>query len=370
MPSFQVIRFVLIPCLLAGAAVYLFVYFRRAAAFWGLNVKKRPVKLVLILLAAGLAASAYNIWEIPALIVLYLTVSCLCMELLQGIIRLMTKGRPVIWDTLYRCGLIPVLSMLVILGFGYGNMHHIVGTPYTIASEKLDGRYRIALLSDIHFGTTMDADTLREITERIDAQEPDIVILDGDIVDEHTTRQDMQDCIQILGQMEQTHGVFFIMGNHDKSRYTDAPLYTADQLLAAIDRAGMTRLTDSVCEIGSDLALIGRDDAVYPLNGGERMTSAELLAQTETSRFLLLLDHQPLDVEENSRLGIDLQLSGHTHGGQIWPVGLINRLTGLNYGYSRAGGLEVIVSSGLAGWGYPIKTQGKAEYVILDLMSA
>lgn len=370
MPSFQVIRFVLIPCLLAVAALYLYVYFRRAAAFWGLNVKKWPVKLVLILLAAGLAASAYNIWEIPALVVLYLTISCLCMELLQGIIRLLTKGKPVIWDKFYRCGLIPVLSMLAILGIGYGNMHHIVETPYTIASEKLDGNYRVALLSDIHFGTTMDANTLREITKRIGAQKPDIVILDGDIVDEHTTRQEMQDCMRILGQMEQTHGIFFIMGNHDKSRYTDAPLYTTDQLLSAINHAGMTLLTDSVHEIGSDLALIGRDDAAYPLNGGERMPSGQLLEQTQTSRFLLLLDHQPLDVEENSRLGVDLQLSGHTHGGQIWPVGLINRLTGLNYGYSRSGGLEVIVSSGLAGWGYPIKTQGKAEYVILDLVSA
>lgn len=87
-----------------------------------------------------------------------------------------------------------------------------------------------------------------------------------------------------------------------------------------------------------------------------------------------MLDHQPLDLAENAALGYDLQLSGHTHGGQIWPVGpvcsLAARLASVeycNYGMKQIGDFQVIVSSGIAGWGYPIKTGAKAEYVIVDI---
>ena len=363
----QLIRFVLVPCLLMVAGVYLYVYLKRTAAFWKLNVQNKAVKILLALSAAGLAISAMNIWAIPALVVLYLTVSCLCMELIQGLVRLFTQKPPVVWSHLYRCGLVPVAAMLLILGLGYVNMHHIVETSYTLTTDKIAGSYRVALLTDLHFGTSMNTVKLQEICDRIDARSPDIVILGGDIVDEHTTLTEMQDCMRILGSMDSPYGVFYIMGNHDKSRYTDKPHYSKPQLLEAIETGGITLLADRVQNIGPDLTLIGRDDAAYALNGDTRKSSAELLEQVDAGRFMLLLDHQPLDVEENSRLGYDLQLSGHTHGGQIWPVGLINLFSGLNYGHDQIGDFDVIVSSGLAGWGYPIKTQGKAEYVLIDL---
>ena len=84
--------------------------------------------------------------------------------------------------------------------------------------------------------------------------------------------------------------------------------------------------------------------------------------------YVVLLDHQPVQSEENARQGVDLQLSGHTHAGQLIPIGYINALTGaLNYGEYERGGCKVIVSSGMAGWGFPFRTQEKCEYVVIHL---
>ncbi|MBP2032075.1 putative MPP superfamily phosphohydrolase [Clostridium algifaecis] len=87
-------------------------------------------------------------------------------------------------------------------------------------------------------------------------------------------------------------------------------------------------------------------------------------------KFILLLDHQPFELQKNDELGYDLQLSGHTHAGQIWPVGLLSdilRTNELNYGYKKLSNMQAIVSSGMAGWGYPIRTEANSEYVIIDI---
>ena len=94
------------------------------------------------------------------------------------------------------------------------------------------------------------------------------------------------------------------------------------------------------------------------------------LVNIDKNKFILLLDHQPSNLDENSFLGYDLQLSGHTHKGQIWPCGLISELFNFNeleYGYEKIGNYEVIVSSGISGWNYPIRTGSKSEYLIVDI---
>ncbi len=81
-----------------------------------------------------------------------------------------------------------------------------------------------------------------------------------------------------------------------------------------------------------------------------------------------MADHQPIESEENDAQGVDLQLSGHTHAGQIWPTGVLSELLGaLNYGQYRTGGCDVIVSSGIAGWAYAMRTGEHCEYVVVDL---
>lgn len=120
-------------------------------------------------------------------------------------------------------------------------------------------------------------------------------------------------------------------------------------------------------EIGNDLILSGRADAAWGNTSG-RLSTQELLQGADRDKFLIVVDHQPVGAEENDAQGVDLELSGHTHAGQIWPVGVFTEWTGgLNYGEYYVGGCEVIVSSGFTGWGYPIRTQGHCEYVLITI---
>ena len=118
------------------------------------------------------------------------------------------------------------------------------------------------------------------------------------------------------------------------------------------------------------MAIAGRKDrSSYLLDG--RVDAGTLLGNTDKDDFLILADHQPVELEENRRAGYDLQISGHTHGGQIWPVGLICDVLGfgeVNYGALKMDSMQVIVSSGIAGWGYPVRTGHHSEYVIVDIV--
>ncbi len=93
-----------------------------------------------------------------------------------------------------------------------------------------------------------------------------------------------------------------------------------------------------------------------------------MLKDIDRSRFIIVADHQPVGAEENAAAGVDLELSGHTHAGQIFPIGYFTEVSGgMNYGEYQEGDCRVIVSSGTTGWGFPIRTQGKCEYVVVHL---
>lgn len=358
--------------LLILIGIYLYRYLRRSLSFWGLKTEKKSVKGILIVVAAGLTALVLYVWGIGAILILYLLLTAICMELLNLFVRKLW-GKETKWDKVYRCGLVPILAAAVIIGCGYFNMQNIRETAYTVYTEKEVAPYRIALISDLHYGTTLDGEELWEQCRRIGEKNPDIVILAGDIVDENTSLEQMQEAFEILGSIKNKYGVFFVFGNHDKSRYRADPNYTLAQLTEAIDSGGIHILADETYEINDDLVLIGRDDAAYSLSGGNRLDGISLINAVDTERFLLLMDHQPLELRENAELGFDLMLSGHTHGGQIWPLGLLNSIFHFNeqtYGYEKYGDLQVIVSSGMAGWGYPVKTESVSEYVIIDIKGA
>lgn len=348
---------------------YLFLFLRRMSKFYRTGVRPPCATWGAVLLSAIFVIAAALTRGILLMILLFLTVFGLLTDLLNLIIRLIGKfaHRPfAFWQKLYRCGVIPVLITVIVATAGYFNMTTIHRTDYTVESPKLSRNYRIAYLSDLHFGTTMGTDKLQKIAGEISRTSPDMVILGGDITDESTKKEEMTAAFKILGGIKNNYGCFYVYGNHDRQGYSEKKHFTDTELQQAIEDAGIVILRDGNYSINGELLLIGREDAGR--NGGQRNTIEALTAGTSEDMFRLVLDHQPRDTKEGMMYGCDLQLSGHTHNGQIWPIGYVAALSNdVLYGEKTLGTYRVIVSSGIGGWGFPVRTEGRSEWVMITL---
>ena len=359
--------------LLISAGVYLYFYFMRTAVFWNKGKKIKRINLITAILACISSICSINLFGLGALIILHIVGIALFIELLNLMYLFITRFRytkKTIWNNIYRCGLIPFIITGIVLSYGYFSMENVKETDYTIYTEKAIRQqgYRIAMIADLHFGTTMDEEKLEKYAKEIEEKKPDMVVLCGDIVDQRTTLSQMEGAAKVLGNIKSRYGTFYVYGNHDKSFGSNGN-FSEQQLRNNLTNNGITVLEDEIKKVNGEFTIIGRKDKGFS-SEHNRKTSEELLNNADKQNFLLLLDHQPSGLKENSTSGMDLQLSGHTHGGQIWPVGLLNgtfKIGELNYGYKKIDKSQFIVSSGIAGWGYPIRTGSKSEYVIIDI---
>lgn len=369
-----ILFFVLMMALVVG---YLYWKSGRMIAFYHGNPTKGKLRLIRIGCSLLVAFLSCNMWTTMSIVLLHLIVLFGVMDVLSIPVRLLLekkkekKGyRFLRW--FYYSGIIPVALFLVIMVYGFNQMEHIQRTEYHVSTIKQIRDYRIALLSDIHYGTVQSADVLKKAIDDIDAQNPDIVVLDGDIVEEGTSKEEMEEVFALLGSINNKYGIYYVYGNHDRQTYTKEPSYTRQQLENTIQKNGIQILKDCYVRIQDDLILAGRDDAAWGENAVRKETAdilSDLTEEDKEKKMIVLLDHQPVQMEENGSAGVDLQLSGHTHAGQLWPVGIFLEAMGQkNYGMYHCGVCRGIVSSGVAGWRYGIRTNGPCEYVMVDLI--
>lgn len=346
MPIF--IGFLLLSMALMG--LYYYFFLRRAVKAWGCKAVGWKPRLPLIAASLLLCLAVLKMRSVLCLFVLHVFFLAMVCDLLHLPFRRIQKVQQ-----LYLRGIVPVALTLVALIFGYFHMQNVQASYYTIENPSVN--LRIAFLSDLHYPNAMSKERMQEICDEISAQKPDLLLLGGDIVDESTTDAQIRECFSLLGSIESTYGGYFACGNHDNlfRGYAFAPV-----LKEALDSSGITLLADRAVQIG-ELTLIGRKD----LSDSSRKELSQLIP--ENASYVLSLDHQPTKAEEAAQQGADLMLSGHTHNGQIWPIGYINSLLGPKYGHYTFGEMDLIVSSGMVGWAYPVRTQGICEYVILDL---
>lgn len=359
------ITFFILPALaMIAVGIYLYFYIRRSLQFWLSKLSKKTVSRITFIPTILLILIGINIWGIGAVVVIHLAVFVVILDLIQKIIG----HKSVKFTTIYTCGLIPILLTIAVLGYGHYNMLHVVQKDYQIKTQKAirEEGYKIALISDLHFGTTMDGKDLISYCNQISEQHPDIVVLDGDIVDEATSLEQMQNCFEVLGDIESNLGIYYVYGNHDRAWYSSTPNFTVDELNKIIEANGIKILEDSYVNVTDDFTIIGKEDASI----ASQKSDKEMLQGIDKNKFLLYLSHQPVNLEENSRNGYDLMLSGHTHGGQIWPMGVMTDVLGfgeMNYGYRKVNNMQVIVTSGIAGWGYALRTGSHSEYVMIEV---
>ena len=269
----------------------------------------------------------------------------------------------------YVTGVIAILAVTVYLGIGWFNAHNVSRTTYEVKTEKTvaDGRLRIVLFADSHIGTTFSGAELADYVRRINEEMPDIVVIAGDFVDDGTTKEDLVAACRSLSGLKATYGVYYVYGNHDKGYYNNRA-YTPEELAAEIRGAGVTILEDEVARIADSVSIVGRKDR------GERSGRkdiAELVKDVAATDFTIVLNHQPNDYDAESAAGVDLVLSGHTHGGQLLPLGPIGRLFGANdrtYGTETRQSTTFIVTSGISDWEIDFKTGTFSEYVVIDVV--
>ena len=179
----------------------------------------------------------------------------------------------------------------------------------------------------------------------------------------------MIEASKVLSTIDNDLGIYYVYGNHDNGRY-EGMTFGPEEIKENLENNGVTVLDDEVVCL-DDVNIIGRKDASFWGNN-PRLSSEELyqkIPEDKKYNYTILLDHQPLDLNENADIGVDLQLSGHTHGGQLFPMGIIQSHASdtLVSGSREIGDFTAITSSGIAGWRYPIKTGARSEYVVINV---
>lgn len=352
--------------------IYAYRWINRVMEFYGVNTSKKSVKGINIILSAFVGVISGNIWSTGAMVMLHILVFAIVMDIAAFVFCRIRGSREngkvyKAFKIIYRCGFVPILVSAIIFGFGYLNMGNVIKTEYSVVSDKRVKDYRVILITDTHYGTIQDTKILKEKIGEINEQHPDIVILGGDIVEENTTKESMKEVFGLLGSLESKYGVYFVYGNHDRQPYTSNKTYSNQELVQEITNNGIQILEDEYVEIDDDLILAGRADAAWGNTSG-RASIEEILIGVNRDKYIIVADHQPIGAKENDNQKVDLELSGHTHAGQLFPIGYLSELTGtLNYGEYQCGSCKVIVSSGFAGWGYPVRTEAHCEYVVVNV---
>lgn len=278
---------------------------------------------------------------------LYMTMALLFFDLLK------------VFNIVINNSFLIALSLVVcVLCYGYYQYQHPDTKVFNIVINKdihTGGTrpLKIVAISDVHLGYETDKRTLARYVDLINARHPDVVLIGGDLIDNDATPLFQTRMEEELSRIHAPMGIYMVPGNHEYiSGIRDCERF--------IERTPITLLRDSVAVLPNGIQIAGRDDR----SDKRRLTKAQLLSRLDRDKPILLLDHQPYELDQTESAGVDLQFSGHTHNGQVWPLNLlVSRLFEVGYGFKRKGESMIYVSSGLSLWGPPFRVGTDSELV-------
>ena len=251
-----------------------------------------------------------------------------------------------------------LLSVSVVVG-GAINLNSIRVSKYKIEVPRKNSRLnhlRIALVADIHIQQNTSIRLIEQLVNKANAMQPDIMLFGGDIVEGKLENGTSEAIESTLRNLKTKYGSFAILGNHES--------YNGKEQNSFFRRSGMTLLCDTVIKVDSSFYLAGR----YDQRNRKRITTTALLSGTTHDLPILMMDHRPTELQEASRNPIDVQFSGHTHNGQLFPFNfIIHNMYELSWGYRKIRDTHFFVTSGLRLWGPPVKTAGKSEIMLVDI---
>ncbi len=266
----------------------------------------------------------------------------------------------------YRIGApMALLLCVAVLASGVANAENVIVDEHEWQVDGLEQSHTFAFASDLHSGDSLTMGELRSFVEQVNGSKAEFLILGGDTTDELTSYNDMVETFNILSTVKVP--VYYVYGNHDRqpsADYIGGRTYTDEQLRDAIESAGITILSDEFVKVADDLVLLGREDLSI-----DARKDWKDLENPYDGVTLIVADHQPyddkqLEVEESA-----LQLSGHTHAGQAWPLQFI---------YSTLAHLCVLgeyehphthlyVSPGVGGWSPSFRSEGHSGWELITL---
>lgn len=357
----------------------------------------------------------YNLGSIWMVFTLYMVMALLAIDFLRGVAALGTGAGLQLYplrEWLRGAGtLVAFAFTLVLLIYGYINYRNPKVEEVAIELGNRSGagggndngkdlwggkKVRIVAVSDVHLGYATQKRDLQRYVERINSLTPDIILIAGDLIDNSVKPLREQRMQEEIGQLRAPMGIFMVPGNHEYISGMDE----AEEFLG---QTPVVLLRDSVAVLPCGVAIVGRDDR----SNRERLTVEELLGKISagardeaatdaadattagtvvadrtpdgspggerslrTSPHLpvILLDHQPYGIAQKDSLGVDVQFSGHTHRGQVWPMSImVDRMYEQSHGYRKWPNSHVIVSSGLSLWGPPFRIGTNSDLWVINL---
>lgn len=331
------------------------------------NFKLFSLGLLITLVFSGIIALCIDLINMIVCII-YMAIIWAVSDLTFRIIEKLTN----ITFEHYYAGWTALIISIIVFGIGWHQAHHVSQTNYEIITNKDIPDFKIAMFADSHIGTTFNAEGFAKHLEKIQAQNPDIVFVVGDYIDDDTTKEDMISATEALGQLKTKYGIYFVFGNHDKGYYgPEHRGFSVKELIDELTQNDIKILLDESVLINNSFYVIGRQDySAVKEQGGLRKSIKELIKNLDKSKYMIVLDHQPTEYDEQADAKVDLVLSGHTHGGQLFPFNQVGKLIKANdlvYGHEKRKNTDFIVTSGISDWAIKFKTGTKSEFVIIDI---
>ena len=324
-------------------------------------------------LPLSVAQVCYEVSTSSIFIMLYLVILFLVLDL-GRLVRLVPRS----W--LYQNGWMAAAILVLMVGiFLYGNIHYNnkVRVELSLPTEKqLPKDYRVVMLSDLHIGYHNPRKELARWVDLVNAEKPDFILIAGDIIDGSMRPVREERMAEEFRRLEAP--VYACLGNHEYfSGSPEARQFYAD--------AGIHLLVDETSIVDSCIAIVGRDDRMNrhrkPLHSfspflrpfGSKRQEVERTTHPSPftlhhSPFTIVLDHQPYNLDRSEKAGVDFQLSGHTHRGQVWPISWItDYVYECSWGSYQRGKTRFYVTSGIGIWGGKFRIGTQSEYVVATI---
>ena len=264
----------------------------------------------------------------------------------------------------FRLGLaiISIASLVIVAGHINALWINVKQIPLTI-HKKVSGspEVKILMASDIHLGALIGERREKRLLEIVREQKPDLVLLCGDLVDGEIAPVLRKNLGRHIQEIQTPLGVYAILGNHEY-------IGGIDKTLPYLKSINIKVLIDDTVTLSNGIQLIGRNDRSGNQASNGLKALSELLSGTDPEKPIIVMNHQPFNLDEVAKSNVDLHLSGHTHNGQLWPFNYITKaIFELSWGFMKKGNTNFYVSSGFGTWGPTVRTGNRPEVVVFNL---